>query len=561
MSAPVATTRSGAVRGTSAQGVSAFKGIPYAAPPVGPNRFMAPVAPEPWDGVRDAIGFSPIPPQPDLSARSLPSLDLRPLVPEQVRAGDDYLTVNVWTPDPSARGLPVMVYIFGGAFVSGASATLLYDGTRFARDGVVCVSFNYRLGVEGFLPLEGGVTNAGLRDQIAALTWVQENIATFGGDPANVTIFGESAGALNVANLLAVPQAQGLFARAISQSGGAQHTMSLMQARMVAARMSDLLGAPATRESFAALSPEQIITAQMQMLPGSMDLTTAEDPDPTGGLTLFLPVRDGDLLVAQPVTSIRQGAGATVDLLLGTNSDEMNFYFVPTGVSDAIPSDEQVAAMIEGRHPDPARLVAAYRASRPQASPGQLLSAIMTDWMFHIPSIRLAEAHAPHSGGTYVYEFAWRSPTCDGLLGACHGLELGFVFDNLDAPGLVGPLGMVGEHPPANLAQRMHRAWIDFATTGRPGWAPYTAEQHNVMRIDSTWDLVTDPHSAERVAWEGARRDTPRQAVAETQSQSPTDVPPAVPPPAPAPPASSATSANVARRAPAGKKFWQFWQR
>jgi len=170
MNEPIVKTSSGAVRGRYEQEVATFKGIPFAAPPVGDRRFAAPVPLQPWDGVREASAFSPTPSQADLSAQRMPGLDLRPIVGESWRKGDDYLTLNIWTPDPGARRLPVMVFIYGGAFVSGGSSTPLYDGARFARDGVVLVSFNYRLGVEGFLPLSGGESNVGLRDQIAALT-------------------------------------------------------------------------------------------------------------------------------------------------------------------------------------------------------------------------------------------------------------------------------------------------------------------------------------------------------------------------------------------------------
>ena len=505
MKEPVVKTRSGAVRGRYQQGVATFKGIPFAAPPVGHRRFAAPVPPQSWDGVREAHAFSPTPPQGDPSSRVMPGLDLRPLFGEGWRRGQDYLTINVWTPDPGAHGLPVMVFIYGGAFVAGASSTPLYDGARFACDGVVFVSFNYRLGIEGFLPLHRGATNVGLRDQIAALTWVQDNIAAFGGDPNKVTIFGESSGALSVDTLLAVPSAAGLFRRAISQSGGGQHTMSIEQAARVAARFGEILGILPTREDFTSLSPEQLIAAQSQLLPGLLDLGTAQDVDPTGGLTLFLPVRDGDLISTQPVDAVRRGASATVDLLLGTNSQEMNLYYVPTGVVNLIGSDENVYQSLRGRHPEPETLVATYRASRPDALSGALFSAIMTDWMFHIPTVRLGEAHAPHAGGTYLYEFAWPSPTCGGKLGACHGLELGFVFDALDTPGLTGPKGLVGEHPPGELARRVHSTWITFATTGDPGWLPYNTQQRSVMCINTTWETITDPHRVERQAWDGVR--------------------------------------------------------
>ncbi len=505
MSAPVVTTRNGRVEGIVEQGVATFRGIPYAAPPVGHLRFAAPAPPQPWAGVREAGAFSPTPPQVDLSSRRFPGLDLSPISGESWRKGEDYLTLNIWTSDPGTRGLPVVVFIYGGAFVAGGSSTALYSGRSFARDGVVFVSFNYRLGIEGFLPLDGGETNVGLRDQIAALTWVQENIASFGGDPQNVTICGESAGALSVATLLAVPSARGLFRRAISQSGGGQHTMSLEQAGRVSARLSDLLGVPPTRQDFAALSFEQIVAAQAQLLPGSIDFSTAGNADPTGGLTVFLPVRDGDLISAQPVEALRQGASANVDLLAGTNAQEMNLYYVPTGVVNLIDSDEKVSSSILGRHPEPEKLVAVYRASRPHAEPGELFSAIMTDWMFHIPTLRLAEARVQCAGGTYLYEFAWSSPAYSGKLGACHGLELGFVFDTLDTPGLTGPIGMVGDNPPAELATRLHSTWISFATTGDPGWPPYSTPQRSVMHIDNAWEIQTDPEAKERQAWDGAR--------------------------------------------------------
>jgi para-nitrobenzyl esterase len=274
-------------------------------------------------------------------------------------------------------------------------------------------------------------------------------------------------------------------------------------------RLGEILGIHPTRESFASLTSEQLVAAQSQLLPGSLDLTTARDADPTGGLTLFLPVRDGDLISTQPVDAVRQGASATVDLLIGTNSQEMNLYYVPTGLLNLIDNDEKVCTSIGGRHPQPEKLAAAYRASRPGASSGELFSAIMTDWMFFLPSVRLAEAHSLHAGGTYLYEFAWPSPACGGKLGACHGLELGFVFDTLDTPGLTGPQGLVGENPPLELARRIHHTWTTLAATGDPGWVPYNTQQRSVMRINTTWEILTDPRPVERRAWDGALRITP----------------------------------------------------
>jgi para-nitrobenzyl esterase len=504
MEESIVKTRSGAVRGRDEQGVAAFKGILFAAPPVGQLRFAAPVPPQPRDGVRDASTFSPTPPQAN-HAQSTPCLDLSPLVGDGWSKGDDYLALNIWTPDLGARGLPVLVFIHGGALVLGGSSTPLYNGARFARDGVVLVSMNYRLGIEGWLPLDGGETNLGLRDQLAALSWVQDNIAAFGGDPGNVTIFGQSSGAVCVDTLLAVPSAKGLFRRAISEGGGGQHTMSMEQAARVATRLGEILDVNPTREDFASFTSEQLIAAQSQLAPGTLDLATAQDVDPTGGLQIFLPVRDNDLISTQPVDAVGLGASSTVDLLLGTNSQDLNFVYVPTGVVDRIDSDEKVCTSIGSRHPHPEKLVAAYRAGHPDTPSGELFSAIMTDWMLFIPTVRLAEAHARHAGGTYLYEFAWPSPSCGGKLRACHYLELGFVFDTLDTPGLTGPRGLAGENPPVELAKHMHQTWITFATTGNPGWSPYNTQQRSTMRINTTWRTITDPRPVEREAWEGVR--------------------------------------------------------
>jgi len=217
------------------------------------------------------------------------------------------------------------------------------------------------------------------------------------------------------------------------------------------------------------------------------------------------PVRDNDLISTQPVDAVGQGASSTVDLLLGTNSEDLNFVYVPTGVADRIDSDEKICTSIASRHPHPEKLVAAYRAVHPDTPSGELFSAIMTDWMLFIPTIRLAEAHAPHAGGTYLYEFAWPSPSCGGKLRACHCLELGFVFDTLDTLGLTGPQGLAGENPPVELAKHMHQTWITFATTGNPGWSPYNTQQRSTMRIHTTWRTITDPRPVERQAWEGIR--------------------------------------------------------
>src|SRR5205823_8901825 len=253
----VVETRRGKLRGRFGEGAAAFKGVPYAAPPFGANRLRPPRPVESWDGVRDALVFGPKSPQvsyPQGVAEALAEL---------VGAGEDCLTLNIWTPDVRPARHPVIVWIPGGMFefhATGASA--FYDGGRFARDGVVCVTIGYRVGAEGFLYLGDGLANLGLLDQIAALEWVQENIAAFGGDQDQVTIFGESAGGMSVATLLTMPRAQGLFRRAIVESGNTPKTTSAGTAERIGRRLAELLGVDATREAIAATAPELVLQAQ-----------------------------------------------------------------------------------------------------------------------------------------------------------------------------------------------------------------------------------------------------------------------------------------------------------
>lgn len=251
------TTHAGAVRGSVTDGVHVFKGIPYAAPPFGANRLRPPQPVTPWSGVRDALTFGAMPPQlplpPQVSA----------LLPLGTIPGEDCLTLDIWSPGPGSAARPVMVWISGGFFEYGGTAW--YDGSRFARDGVVCVAINYRVGAEGFLYLDEGNANRGLLDQVAALEWVRENIAAFGGDPGNVTIFGESAGGMSVGTLLSMPCAEGLFRRAVVESGTAQHVTSATTAQRISQYLAEKLGVAATREAIAAVPVDRLLAAQAEL--------------------------------------------------------------------------------------------------------------------------------------------------------------------------------------------------------------------------------------------------------------------------------------------------------
>jgi len=491
----IVTTVSGAVRGSTSGAVWSFKGIPYAAPPFGVNRFRPPQPSARWEGVRDALGYGPT------ATRGPYPEPLDQYLPEPVIDGDDCLNLNVWTPDPGAAGLPVMVWIHGGAFANGSGAVAQYAGDRFARDGVVCVTINYRLGADGFLLLEDGPANLGLLDQIAALEWVRDNIAAFGGDPHNVTVFGESAGAMSVITLLAMPQSTGLVRRAIAQSGAGHHTISESTARLIASELAVRLGVAPRRDAMAAVPLDRLDAAQRAL---AIEIGSTPDPSRWGEVVVnlmpFEPVVDGQSLPSRPVDAIRGGAARAVDLLVGSNRHESRLFLVPTGLMDLV--DEPTLAFMAGLLGMDAGGVETYRAARPDATAGELLDAVTTDWMFRIPAVRVAEGHVAGPGSTHMYEFAWPSALLDGRLGACHALEIGFVFDTLDADG--GD-ALFGPDAPRELATTMHRAWIDFATTGDPGWAAYDLTDRSTMTFDVRSDVVRDPRAGERVLWDGRR--------------------------------------------------------
>ncbi len=485
---PTVITRYGKVRGQVRDGVASFLGIPYAASPTGPLRFRPPARPAAWDGVRDADRLGPTPPKPDYAA------PFDTLLPEPDIAGDDWLTVNVWT--PGGAGLPVMVWIHGGAFSNGNSAIPSYDGHAFARDGVVIVSLNYRLGIDGFAMLPDVPANRGLLDQIAALEWVRDNIAAFGGDPGNVTIFGESAGAMSVTTLLSLPRAQGLFARAITQSGAAQAAADPADAALVANELGLALGREATAASLAEVGLPELIQAQIAVRDA---LVAQPDPGRFGATIVassmaFIPVIDGDLIPVHPLTAIAAGAGSGVPLLTGTTTDEYRLFLVPTGIA-ALITEEALARLLPvlGIGSAVAHL---YRANRPGASPGDLFAALLTDRFFRLPALAVAGARAPGPAPTYVYEFAWASPV-DGL-GACHSLEIPFVFDNLSAEGAEPALGAA---PPAALADRMHEAWLAFARDGDPGWRAFDETCAVMIFDDPGGGLAADPRGDERRIW------------------------------------------------------------
>jgi para-nitrobenzyl esterase len=469
---PVVRISTGALRGRATRAGFMFGAIPYAAPPVGERRYRRPQPAPPWEGTREASAPGPPMPQPE---RTLPGLSSASLLGGW-DGSEPQLTLNVWTPDPGAGGLPVLVWLHGGAFIAGSPAQAIYDGSAWARDGIVLVTVAYRLGIEGFVHFDGGDSNVALHDQLAALRWVQEEIAAFGGDPARVCLAGQSAGAMSLGWLLGSPRSRGLCSRAISMSGGVALTYSPEQGGRVAHTVAAALGVEPTAQAMREVPIARVVEAQAGIAPGQMDLDTAEDRDPTGGMLWVAPVRDGDVVAEDPLAAI--GSGAEVDLLAGGTSEEGLLYLAGTPGFDELP-EQALRAFAARLSPGSESMLARYREEQPDARPGSLAARMITEVAFGLPTAALLERHAElgatggaNAGGTYAYRFTWRSGALGGRLGAAHAIDLPFAFDTLDTPGIAGAddalLGRDGG--PQELAARMHRAWVRFVATGDPGW-------------------------------------------------------------------------------------------
>ena len=481
---PEVRVSTGRLRGRTEDGVAVFRGVPFARPPVGALRLAAPVPAEPWDGVREAGAFGPPAPQSRLLGAS------------GADGGDgDWLTVNVWSPDLGAARLPVMVWIYGGGYMYGRSGDPVFDGRVLARDGVIVVTFNYRLSAEGFGHFQGAPANRGLLDQVAALRWVHDNIAAFGGDPDLVTVFGESAGAGSIAALMVMPQAAGLFRRAIAQSVPSLF-FSAELAADIAAAVADELGVAPLAGELARLSPERLIDAG-DTVAGKMG-----DYPQWGRVayvqSLFAPVVDGEVLPEAPWRLLADGAARDVELIVGHNRDEYRLFMLIKGETGQITAERAATALRE-LAPDPE----AYRAAYPGADDEQLYELVHSDWTFRMPSVQLAETHQRH-GRAHLYELTWPAPGMGGdVLGACHGLGLPLTFGNLT----VGSAGLLlGQEPPpaaAELSARVRAAWIAFATTGDPGWPAYEPQNRHTWIIDTEPGVTAYPEEASRELWAG----------------------------------------------------------
>jgi para-nitrobenzyl esterase len=490
---PVVRIAAGAVRGRQEDGLAVFRGIPFAEPPVGEARFQAPRPVRGWDGVRNAYAFGPPPPQEAGIQGRTGVLD--------APTGDDWLTVNVWTPDPDpAARRPVMVWIYGGAYKLGHSGSPGYDARRIARDGdLVVVTLNYRVGVEGFARIDGAPANRGLLDQVAALEWVRENITAFGGDPGQVTVFGESAGAGSVASLLAMPSASGLFGRAIAQSVPGTFFSDEL-ARDIASALAAEAGLRPTAADLSTVDPRQLPSVGESLAP-KMQQYEDRWGSVVHTLSPFSPVVDGEVLPLTPWQALAAGRARDVELITGHNREEFRLFVALAGQLGQITEEEAAAALRRfGPGPDAEQ---AYRTAFPGASPDELHERVQSDWLFRMPSLHLAEAQIAGGGRAHVYELTWPAPGMGGVLGACHGLDIPLLFGTFaaDLGNLLFPVGEPSPEAQA-LSARFRASWTAFARTGDPGWPAYDTERRSVQVLDAEPVVTAYPEESSRRLWE-----------------------------------------------------------
>ncbi|MEA3214382.1 MAG: para-nitrobenzyl esterase [Acidimicrobiia bacterium] len=488
--APTVTISSGDLVGRSLGGVDAFLGIPFAAPPVGPLRWRPPAPVQPWSGARDATRLAAAPLQADTTGSPASRL----VTMTEAVQDEDCLYLNVWAPTgPAASGRPVLVWIYGGAFVIGSGGQAMYDGARLAAaaDAIV-VTINYRLGLLGWLRADelGATGNEGLLDQLAALDWVQREISAFGGDPGNVTAFGESAGAISIAAMLSRPGPKP-FRKAVLQSGGPNLIQSVERATVATGKLRAQLGADLA--SWRDLSAAALLDAQNSATPRSAGM-------------FYGPIADGQSVAADPLGAVAAGSAAGIDLLVGTNRDEMGFFLGidprTESLTDAVLA--RTAAGLCGGEERAQRLIDVYRSARSaraeDASARALWIAVASDATFRSGALALADGQAAHAS-VHAYLFDWVSPAEDGKVGSGHLLEVPFVFGTHRDPTCSSYTGAEKLRGADELAGLMQTAWAAFARFGDPGWPAYEVPARLTQRLGRKPRVEADPYGPERAAW------------------------------------------------------------
>jgi para-nitrobenzyl esterase len=503
-------TRDGAVRGFVENGVQVFKGIPYGRSTAGAGRFMPPEPPIPWTGVRETVALGPSAPAAfGVAAETMNNPDIIAMIEgaaEYVPSSEDCLVLNVWTPgtDPNAKR-PVMVWCHGGGFFAGSGGGKWNDGTNLAAHGdVVVVSFNHRLNILGFLylaELAGGrypdSGNVGMLDVVAALEWVRDNISAFGGDPGNVTVFGQSGGGFKISTLMAMPVAQGLFQKAIVQSGSVVRGNPPAVATRHAEWVLDHLGLPAGRiAELEAIPLDRLMDAATSVL--KRVSVPGENP--------FAPVVDRRSLPRDPFEPDAPAITAAIPMLIGTTKDESRMLLAGDVTNFDLNDDEMRSRLISFLDVGPRdtdRIIAVFRAGRPSATPSDIFFAVTNARMLWLNAVTQAERKAAQGGGAvFMYRFDWNIPILGGILGAPHGVTVSFVFRTIDAAKSM--VGLGPERRP--LSNRMSEAWLAFARTGDPNhpglphWSRFDSETRATMIFDKECRVVTDPDRAERLA-------------------------------------------------------------
>ena len=508
--APIVEIASGRLRGTRQAGVYTFKGVPYGAATAERNRFMGPQPPKPWIGLRDAVAYTAQAPQ--SPNRPVRRVGLETLLgpPDTTPESEDCLTLNLWTPGLGDGGRrPIMVWLHGGAFATGSANRAVTDGANLAlRGDVVVVGVNHRLNILGFLHLAdlGGPEwahsgNAGMLDIVAALRWVREHAEAFGGDPGNVTIFGESGGGGKVSALLAMPAARGLFHRAIIQSGAAIRVTTRERANALAEAVLSEIGLGRGEYARMQTLPRRQLLAAMAVASRAVGRSRWPLLDRYD----FGPVVDGSDLPQHPAEPGAPAIADDIPLMVGGTREESAFFLadddiVWNGNLTEAGLRERVEA-VAGAETD--RLLAAYERAMPQASPGDRLIAALTGSNFWIRSVLLAERYAARQRApVYMYSLDWQSPMHDGRMKAHHAMDLPFVFDNAEVPDTTA-----GAPGARELAARISATWIAFARAGTPdgpvipSWPPYTTETRATMVLDTTCEVVRDPMPEARQLW------------------------------------------------------------